>query len=143
MSRTVQITFDAADPEGLASFWAEALGYKPQPPPPGFATWEQFALDNDFPEAELASFSALVDPDHTGPRLFFQKVPEGKAGKNRVHLDVNVTEHGHGDAERRRAIAAEVARLEALGARRIAEFDEHKGIWTVMQDPEGNEFCIQ
>lgn len=143
MTRSVQVTFDAADPKGLAEFWAEVLAYVPQPPPPGFATWEQFAADNDFPTQELDSFFALVDPEGAGPRLFFQKVSEGKTAKNRVHLDVNVTVPGQDDADRRRAIADEVARLEPLGATRIADFDEHKGIWTVMRDPEGNEFCVQ
>ncbi|HET7071452.1 MAG TPA: VOC family protein, partial [Nocardioides sp.] len=88
MSRTVQITFDCADPNALAGFWNEALGYRYDSPPPGFATWDE-ALDHfGVPEEDRNNASASVDPDGKGPRLWFQKVPEGKVAKNRLHLDV-------------------------------------------------------
>ena len=76
MSRTVQITFDCHDPNALAGFWNEALGYRYDSPPPGFATWEE-ALDHfGVPEEDRNNASASVDPDGAGPRLWFQKVPE-------------------------------------------------------------------
>ncbi|MCH8992980.1 MAG: VOC family protein, partial [Acidobacteria bacterium] len=97
----------------------------------------------DIPEEDRSKLAATIDPDGVGPRLLFQKVPEGKTVKNRVHLDVNVTEHGASIEEQRKVIDAEVERLIALGATRFEDFDEPTGTWTVMQDPEGNEFCIQ
>ena len=88
MSRTIQITFDAADPNGLAAFWNEVLGYTFQPPPDGFDTWDD-ALDQwGVPPEDRNMASASLDPDERGPRLFFQRVPEGKTAKNRLHLDV-------------------------------------------------------
>ena len=87
-ARHVQITFDCADPAALAAFWAVALGYEPEGPPGGFASWDA-ALDAwGVPPALRNSRSAVVDPDGAGPRVFFQQVPEGKSAKNRVHLDV-------------------------------------------------------
>lgn len=122
---------DAADPAKLAAFWAEALGYVVQPPPPGFDTWEAFAAANNIPQDRWNDYSAIIDPDGAGPRFFFQRVPEGKTAKNRVHLDVN-------------AGLAAVDRLVALGATKLQEFDRGPmGHWVTMLDPEGNEFCVQ
>ena len=143
MAHTFQVTFDAADPMAVAEFWAGALGYIVQPPPEGFDSWDEFADSADIPEEDRSKLAATIDPDGVGPRLLFQKVPEGKTVKNRVHLDVNVTEHGASIEEQRKVIDAEVERLIALGATRFEDFDEPTGTWTVMQDPEGNEFCIQ
>ena len=141
MSRSFQVTFDAASPRDLADFWIEALDYERQPPPPGYATWEEFGLDN---EISADQFDALVDPDGAGPRLFFQKVPEGKTAKNRVHLDVIVTDRGETREQNWKLIEAEADRLQALGAERIGTFEASDiGMWIVMQDPEGNEFCIE
>jgi len=68
MSRTVQITFDAADPNGLAEFWNQVLGYTFQPPPDGFDTWDD-ALDRwGVPEEDRNMASASIDPDERGPR---------------------------------------------------------------------------
>ncbi len=88
MSLAVQVTFDCADPGALAAFWAEVLGYELQGPPPGFVSWDAALEAWGVPEEHRNDRSAAVDPDGAGPRLFFQKVPEGKAAKNRVHLDV-------------------------------------------------------
>jgi hypothetical protein len=98
VSATVQVTFDAADPAALAAFWAGALGYVADPPPEGFASWEAWATDQGIPEERWNDASAIVDPDGAGPRIFFQKVPEGKAAKNRVHLDVRTAPGLDGDA---------------------------------------------
>jgi hypothetical protein len=143
MARDVQVTFDCGDPGGLALFWAEVLGYVLQPPPEGFDTWEQ-ALDAwGVPEGHRNDRSALVDPDERGPRIFLQRVPEGKTAKNRVHLDVRAAP-GLGGDDRMAALEAECERLVALGAARVARYEaEQAGSGhIVMQDPEGNEFCL-
>ena len=88
--------------------------------------------------------SAAVDPAGAGPRLFFQQVPEGKTVKNRVHLDVRAAPGLEGD-ERMAALEAECERLVALGATRVARSEPAppmSGGFIVMQDPEGNEFCL-
>ncbi|HET6711084.1 VOC family protein [Amycolatopsis sp.] len=118
--RQVQVTFDCADPERVARFWCEVLGY------------------------ELHSSGvACSDPTGVGPRLYFQQVPEGKVVKNRVHLDVRVGT-GLVGAERLAALEAEGARLEKLGAKRLwlQEADEENESCLTMQDVEGNEFCL-
>jgi hypothetical protein len=142
MTLGIQVVFDCADPASLASFWAEALGYIVQPPPPGFESWEVFLRANGWPEEELDRASAIVDPHGNGPRIFFQKVPEGKVAKNRVHLDVNASA-GLGGDEARHAVREAAERLKALGAVELYEKDERSGHWITMQDPEGNEFCVQ
>jgi hypothetical protein len=137
-----QVTIDAADPRGLAGFWAAALGYVDQPPPPGFGSWEAFLDSVNWPADQRDARWALIDPDGAGPRLFFQKVPEPKAGKNRVHLDLNVGA-GLAGPERRAAVQRRAAELTSLGARPVAEVDGGFEYWIVMADPEGNEFCLQ
>ena len=144
MARDVQVTFDCADPAGLSAFWAEALGYEIQKPPPGFDSWEQ-ALDAwDVPPERRNDASAAVDPQGSGPRLFFQKVPEGKTAKNRVHLDVRAAPGLQGD-ERMAALEKEAERLVSHGATRIGRHDPQPPLnagHIVMADPEGNEFCL-
>ena len=119
--RQVQVTFDCAEPERVAGFWAEVLGYVVHP--------------------EYAS--VCTDPTGVGPRLYFQKVPEGKVVKNRVHLDVRVGTGLVGE-ERLAALEAECARLLPLGATRLRLLvaDEENESTLVMQDIEGNEFCL-
>ena len=143
MARTIQVTFDCAEPARLSKFWALALGYKLQDPPPGHATWPDFLTSIGVPESEWDSRSAIVDPDGVGSRIFFQRVPEDKAAKNRVHLDVNVGDRSLAPDERRRLVDEHVARLTDAGATRMTEFDEMGERWVVMRDPEGNEFCVQ
>jgi hypothetical protein len=143
MGPTLQIVFDANDVPRLVAFWEQALtGYQVQPPPPGFATWEDFARDHGIPEDQWDGWGALIDPEGKRPRIFFQRVPEGKTAKNRVHLDVNVGGDLTGD-ERTLRVKEEADRIEALGATRQREANERGEFWIVMQDPEGNEFCLQ
>ena len=90
MAPTVQVVLDCADPGAQAQFWAAALGYVVQPPPPGHETWPDFLRELGVPEEQWNDRSAVVDPDGLRPRVFLQKVPEPKTVKNRVHLDVQV-----------------------------------------------------
>jgi predicted enzyme related to lactoylglutathione lyase len=114
---TIQcLVIDAAEPQALASFWEAALGWRRT--------------------HDTASEVALEPPEHSiedgvVPDLLFVKVPEGKSGKNRLHLDLRPADQ-----------EAEVARLEALGARRTSVGQADEASWVVMQDPEGNEFCV-
>lgn len=134
-----QVTFDCAEPERLARFWCEVLGYVVPPPPEGFATWEEFTLSQP-PEERDASFSC-IDPSGVGPRLYFQRVPEGKAAKNRLHLDVRVGT-GLVGPERLAALEAECARLVPLGAVHVQTLYDGHDACIPMQDIEGNEFCV-
>lgn len=102
---------DAADPHRIAGFWRHALGYVNEP-----------GYDN--PDG-----ASIIDPDGNGPAIGFLRVPEGKTAKNRMHFDLRAPG----------AEAAEVARLEALGASVVRHHPSH----TVMRDPEGNEFCVE
>ena len=145
MAVGIQVTFDAGDAEALGRFWAEVLGYVQQPPPDGHASWEAFLASVGVPEDERHDGYALVDPAGVGPRFLFQKVPEGKTAKNRMHLDVNVAADVP-RGQRADACRARAAELVALGATQLAVFDGEEGpgsFWIVLADPEGNEFCLQ
>ena len=140
--RQVQVTFDCADPRSLSEFWCEVLGYVIPPPPPGFDSWDAFR--ETLPEHLRNSASACQDPEGAGPRVFFQRVPEGKTAKNRVHLDVRAAPGLQGE-ERMAELERECERLVALGATRLQRFEPAPPMGAghiVMQDPEGNEFCL-
>lgn len=145
MATSVQVTFDCADPTRQAEFWARALGYRLPDPPDGHTTWEDWARAQGISQEHWNDWAAIEDPDGVGPRFYFQRVPEGKVAKNRMHLDLNV---GGGREvalrDRKTRVYAEVERLKRLGA------DDHRGsieedgeFWVRMNDPEGNEFCLQ
>lgn len=138
------ITVDCADAQVMAAFWSRALGYVEAPPPTGWSDWPSFLRDHDVPEEEWGDGSAIVPAAGEGPTISFLKVPEAKTVKNRVHLDVKVSGGRHLDQDLRQSrIYAKEADLVALGARRQREdrVDGHVD-HLVMQDPEGNEFCI-
>ncbi|WP_418957656.1 VOC family protein [Streptomyces tritici] len=139
--REFQVTFDCAEPERVARFWCEVLGYVLPPPPKGFGSWEEYDLS--LPPEERGAWAACKDPSGVGPRLYFQRVPEGKAVKNRVHLDVRVGT-GLVGAERLAVLEAERDRLVALGAVcvNVLLADEENESCINMQDIEGNEFCL-
>ncbi|MFF0426040.1 VOC family protein [Streptomyces sp. NPDC004520] len=139
--KEVQVTIDCAEPARLAAFWCEVLGYVLQPVPEGFATWEEY--HHSLPPEERPVHFACSDPTGAGPRLLFQRVPEGKVVKNRVHLDVRAGKGLVGD-ERLAALEAECARLVALGATHLKTLyaDEENESCINMQDIEGNEFCL-
>ena len=139
MATKVQVTFDCDDPHRLARFWAAALGYEKE----SDAGFVRGLLDaGEIPESattivdgvvQFADVSACRDPESAGPRLFFQKVPEGKTVKNRMHLDLHV---GAARCEE------EAERLEALGAQKLWFSDDRGGPCWTMADVEGNEFCV-
>jgi hypothetical protein len=144
MTANIQLVFDCADPDRLAHFWAEALGYQLQPPPTGFATWDAFLASIGVPPAERNDASAIVDPSGRRPRIYFQRVPEGKVAKNRMHIDISAGEGEREPGARRHRVDAEVARLKSLGATDERGAMEKRGeYWVRMNDPEGNEFCVQ
>lgn len=141
MAIPIQVVIDCADLARLAAFWASALDYVIQPPPTGFGSWVEFLTAQGFSPDRFNDRSAVVDPKDVGPRIFFQKVPEPKTVKNRVHVDVNVGTGLEPDAQRVK-VGATVERLVAEGASVVQTFDEGEH-WVVLQDPEGNEFCVQ
>jgi catechol 2,3-dioxygenase-like lactoylglutathione lyase family enzyme len=106
------VTFDCADPRRVAAFWAGATGYEVAEERPDFVRLR------------------ATDPRGVRHLLFFQ-VPEPKAGKNRVHVDLATRDPD-----------TEIDRLVRLGATRGEHRSGNGTSWTVMRDPEGNEFCI-
>jgi hypothetical protein len=143
MAREIQVTFDCGDPAALAEFWAAALGYVVQPPPEGFDSWDAALSAWGVPEDQRNERSAVVDPDGGGPRVFFQRVPEGKVAKNRVHLDLRAAPGLEGEA-RMAVLESGCDALVARGATRVrrVEADAAGAGHIVMLDPEGNEFCL-
>ncbi|MER6459817.1 VOC family protein [Streptomyces sp. NPDC001228] len=146
----LDLTIDCADPPRLVAFWSEALGYVPEPPPAGHATWRAYWSAIGVPDEELPAGAgdvpeSIVDPDGRGPRVWFQQVPEAKTVKNRIHLDLRV---GGGRGVplpvRTRRVDATVSRLVEAGAAVLRVTDEpDDGQYAVLlRDPEGNEFCV-
>jgi hypothetical protein len=144
MTTPWSLTIDCARPSLVAAFWALALGYVEPPPPNGFATWEDWFRQQGVPESEWDDGAYLVDPDGMRPRLSFMRVPESKAAKNRLHLDVRA---GGGretpwDVRWPRVLAT-VERLTQAGATVVQEYElDGKPDHILMRDPEGNEFCV-
>jgi hypothetical protein len=149
VTTTWQVTVDCADPGRLAPFWALALRYEIEPPPDGFASWNEFYRSIGVPEDELNdevdAADSLIDPSGRGPRIWFQQVPEAKVIKNRLHFDLKVSGGRAVPLEQRRLLVdAEVERLVAAGATVIRSLAQdgldHYGV--TLADPEGNEFCV-
>jgi Glyoxalase-like domain len=141
-----QLTIDANDPARLARFWARALGYQPAPPTEPATTWHAHYRGRLGEEA--AFDDRLFDPAGLRPPIWFQQVPEAKAGKNRLHLDLYPTGRDRALAMERRVelVEAKVAELVGLGAgveRRTREDAPGDPVYfVVLHDPEGNEFCV-
>jgi len=113
MAAQLGLVLDCADPDRLAEFWAKAIGYTTL--------------------GGAGSYVLLVDEAGQQPKLLLQRVGEPKAGKNRMHFDIETP-----------TVDEEVSRLEGLGARRLVDeaLKEQGTRWVVMADPEGNEFCV-
>lgn len=156
MTAQIQVTFDAHDPRRLGLFWREVLDYAVDPPPgtpPGETigdpvetadAWLAFLTRAGVPEALHNSAFGIVDPTGRGPRIFFQQVAEDKVAKNRVHLDVRAAPGLVGE-DRMAALEAECDRVVALGAVRRKRFEPDGRMsagFIVLNDPEGNEFCL-
>jgi predicted enzyme related to lactoylglutathione lyase len=110
------LAIDADDPEKLARFWAEVLGWR---------------RTHESDEEIVIEPPAGSPEDGVAPDLIFLKVPEPKTTKNRLHLDLRPQDQ-----------AAEVERIEALGAQRVSVGQGSEATWVVLADPEGNEFCV-
>ncbi|MFC9395733.1 VOC family protein [Streptomyces sp. NPDC057027] len=139
--KEIQVTLDCAEPARLAEFWCEVLGYVVPPVPEGFATWSEY--HRSLPAEERPVYFGCTDPTGAGPRVLFQRVPEGKVVKNRVHLDVRAGKGLVGE-ERLATLEAECERLVKLGATHLKTLyaDGENESCINMQDPEGNEFCL-
>jgi Glyoxalase-like domain len=140
MATDFQVVIDCAGPHELADWWAGTLGWQVEPQDEAFI--RRMVEAGHASEADTtthrgvlvwANGAALNSPDPGRPRLLFQRVPEGKTVKNRLHLDLRV-----GDAER----DAVVARLLERGATRLHDGAQGPFHWVTLADPEGNEFCV-
>ncbi|WP_424861464.1 VOC family protein [Streptomyces sp. MMS24-I29] len=143
-----KLVIDSVNASALADFWAAALEYEVEDPSAlverllAAGRIDENAIVEHCGRRTFRGYAAIRHPedpfDETsgvgrGRRLLFQDVPEGKSGKNRLHIDV------HGEPG---GLDALVARLEGLGATRVQEVDKGPaGRWWLMRDPEGNEFC--
>jgi predicted enzyme related to lactoylglutathione lyase len=110
----VGLVLDCHNPQTLATFWSQALGYDLI--------------------GSAGSYILLLPPSgESGPQFLLQRVPEPKQTKNRMHFDIHVVD-----------IEAEASRLVGLGAARVQTeaLSEHGNNWVLLQDPEGNEFCV-
>jgi len=138
MALPIQIAIDCADPEPLATFWAQALHYEVAAPPGGHETWAAFSEAEDVPGE---AWCRVVDPEGLGPPILFHRVPEPKITKNRVHLDIGPRPRDPDETAEARAARreSEIRRLVALGATHVRTNEDRE--FAVMQDPEGNEFC--
>jgi hypothetical protein len=141
-----QLTIDANGPARLARFWAAALGFQPEPPAQPDTTW--WAHYRARLGGRKAFDDRIFDPDGLRPPIWFQAVPETKAGKNRLHLDLYPTGRDNALPRERRVeiVEAKVTELIGLGAsvlRRVREDDPDDPVYyVVLRDPEGNEFCV-
>ena len=137
----LQVAVDCDDPHELATWWAEALAWDVETQEEDFI---QSMLDQGLAEeSEVRTFrgkrvwadgAAVVHPDGNQPRLLFQRVPEPKTVKNRVHWDLR-SPQGPARPE-------DVERFITMGARRIGEGNQGPHSWVILADPEGNEFCV-
>ncbi|WP_395292593.1 VOC family protein [Kitasatospora hibisci] len=150
METTPQLVIDCADPRRLVGFWAGALGYVPEPPLGGHATWREYWADLGVPAEELPAGvgetpESIVDPAGRGPRIWFQQVPEPKVTKNRLHLDLRVGGGREVPLETRiQRVTAKMEGLTEAGATVLRIMDKPDTAYyaVVLQDPEGNEFCV-
>jgi hypothetical protein len=134
-----QVTFDCFDPHAQAAFWAQVYGSAVED---HSVLVDQLVAAGHLPaderivingRAAFRDVAACHDPTGTEPRLYFQRVPEGKTAKNRVHVDIRVADE---------LKEAEVERLVGLGAEHVDVHKDRGPVTYVLRDPEGNEFCL-
>ena len=146
VSTSFQLVIDCRDPELMARFWAAALGYVLEPPPEGFATWDDWRRDIGLPDSELGmGADSIIDPSGDGPRFWFRADEAAKVVKNRLHIDIRVSGgRSFPLATRMQRVDAEARRLADLGATVTGPLGDgsldHYAVG--MKDPEGNEFDI-
>ena len=153
MPARFQLVIDCTDPDLLARFWAAALGYVLEPPPEGFATWDDWRREVGFPDDELGiGADSIIDPRGEGPRIWFRVEPDAKVVKNRFHFDIHASTDGPYLSSvreipievRTQRVDAEAQRLAGLGATITGALTagslDHYAVG--MKDPEGNEFDI-
>ncbi|MEC4018838.1 VOC family protein [Streptomyces sp. H27-D2] len=143
-----KLVIDAADPHRQADFWAAAMGYEVEDHSAliarllGFGAVDESAVTEHAGRRSWLDLVAVRHPDDpydhdtgvgAGRRLLFQRVPEPKTVKNRLHIDLHPEPGTRED---------ETTRLEGLGATVLRRVKEPAGAWTIMSDPEGNEFCV-
>jgi hypothetical protein len=140
MATDFQVTIDCSSPHELADWWAEVLGWTVEPSDEAFI--RRMVEEGQATEADTTTHrgtlvwrdgAAINSPDPGRPRMLFQRVPEPKTVKNRMHLDLRF------GAERQEA---EVARLVGMGAKELWRASQGPHSWVTMADPEGNEFCV-
>lgn len=144
MAKLGNITMYANDPRALARFWGAVFGY-PE------TEWEdplrQELLDSGLTPEDLDKRALAEDPEGVGPRFYFHHADQPKTGRNRLHLDVNLARGPDDPPSDAAALDAEKDRLVALGASVVRLVEQSWGPWPEryyqMQDPEGNEFCLQ
>ena len=145
MAKTIQITFDAADPRALANFWAEALGYVLEAPPEGFASWDEALTAFGVPEELWNSRSAIVDPDGVGPAHLHPAGARAEDGQEPAAPG----RPDRGRPGRRQADGGAGGRVRAAGRPRAppsstgsSRNPPMENGFITMADPEGNEFCL-
>lgn len=140
MAFDVQVVVDSPAPHELADWWAEALGWRVEAQDEAFIT--RMVRSGAASEADTVRHrgalvwsmgSAITSPEPGRPRVLFQRVPEEKTVKNRLHLDVRV------GPERRED---EVAQLVSRGATELGRHAQGPMSWVTLADPQGNEFCV-
>ncbi|MDT0277502.1 VOC family protein [Blastococcus goldschmidtiae] len=140
MAFDIQVVVDSTAPHELADWWAEALGWQVEPQDESFIA--RMVQAGAASEADTMRHrgalvwtlgAALTSPEPGRPRVLFQRVPEERTVKNRLHLDVRV------GPERREA---EIARLVSLGAIELWRGSQGPMAWATLADPQGNEFCV-
>jgi hypothetical protein len=137
MPRRFGVTIDCRDPRALAAFWRLVLDFEDEPSPEGYPNWAEYDSAHGVSAEDAEAGHTIIDPTGSGPRIYFQEVPDAKLVKNRVHLDV-VASPTHEWPE----VLSTADRIAANGGCVVGESNDPDDRFIVMMDPEGNEFCL-
>ncbi len=129
MASIQNITFACDEPDELAEFWAEALEYELEPIPPALVDALEAAGEDP------SDGRSIFDPDGDGPRIFFKRGPKSPTEHIPIHLDLDVH-------DREEAVNTLVEHGATKVETKTLDLGEHEQVWTVMNDPEGNGFCV-